>query len=442
MQSSQKSPLDQSPVYQRILDLIRAGEFNTTIAASVSQEYGLNVKEHAIRRFRKRHQINPNNQSTLTIKNDTAQFSEPIVGYHRQSDEAPVLDDPDQMLRARNLDPAQWYIDNVTVNEWDGPSQSGITRYYQARFTAKKKSAGLLPVRSEGWRPLKKPIHYSQTPELVVICGDQQAPFHDLGLHDAFLQWLRVNQPVRGVVLGDLVDFPDVSRHPADPDNVATVSECLQSGYEILRDYVAASPATEWQMLYGNHDIRVLRYIIDKSPLIQGLSRVKSQEHPEPEAVHTLTHLMRLDELGVELVQTNGAYEDAQITLSDKLAVRHGWHVRQGSGASALKTLTQTHYSIVVGHTHRQSIVYHTIHDINRQPTTLVAAEAGCMCRLDGRIDASGRRFPSYAVLPDWQNGFMTARIYADGKFHLTPAIYVNSTLLWENQRYQGNTDE
>lgn len=449
MNQQNLSPLDSDPIYSRIIELIKKGETNTSLARTISKEYNSTVSESAIRRFRKRHNVplTPTTAATpvTVVSGDNATA---ITSVSQHPSGIPIESDTDEMLRERGLDPGEWSVDTILSSEWGDltGSGSGLVNQ-QTKFTAKRLRPELIlnPVRSQGWTPEKSHLverlvsQARKDHELVVICGDQQAPFHDKKLHEAFCLWLAKNKPSRGVILGDLLDFPDVSRHPADPDNTASVQECLQVGFDIVRDYIESSPYTQWEFLLGNHDIRIQRYIIDKAPNVHNIARVVDKKHPEPEFVHALTHLMRLDELGVHVVTTNGGYEDAQVVLSDKLAVRHGWKVNQGSGATALKTLQQTGYSIIIGHVHRQSIVYHTVHDINRQPTTLVAAEAGCMCRLDGNIDDTGRRFPSYSVLPDWQNGFMTARVYKDGKFHLSPAIYVNETLLWEDQRYEGN---
>jgi hypothetical protein len=441
MNQQNQSPLDKDPIYSRILELIQAGEFNTGIARTISKEYDVLIGESAVRRFRKRHnvQIPGVEKSSTTINGDDAQCTtKPRLAL---SDAPIVLDDPDTMLRERGLDPADWVIDQITVNEWEGRTKTGnkITNH-QAKFTAKRKHPDLVlnPVRSEGWKPIRSLLipKQDQGQELVVVCGDQQAPFHDKALHDTFCEWLRYNRPSRGVVLGDLLDFPDVSRHPMDPDNVASVQECLQSGYEVFRDYIMASPDTIWQFLLGNHDIRIQRYIIDKAPFVNNLSRVIDAKNPEPEFIHALTHLMRLDELGVELVTTNGSYEDAQVLLSDKLAVRHGWIAAKGSGSSALKTLDQLGYSIIIGHTHRQSMIYHSKHDINRNVSTLTGVEAGCMCKIDSKIDETGRRFPSYTVAPDWQQGWTTACIWPTGEFRLEHATYVNGHAYWRDQRY------
>jgi hypothetical protein len=272
----------------------------------------------------------------------------------------------------------------------------------------------------------------------VVIVGDQQAPFYDKQLHQCFLEWLGTNKPHEGVSLGDTVDYPDVSRHPLDPENSAAVNECNQSGYDLLRGYVEASLDTEWTKLPGNHDERIRNLVLNKPSMrsLYGVKRAQVEGQPEEPSVLNIEYLLRLDELGIKYVDPHGKYDLAEHTLSDKLAVRHGWKVRQGSGASALETLKHTGYSVLVGHTHRQSMVLKTIYDINDHPKLLTAVETGCMCRLDTEVNEDGRFWPNYAPLPDWQQGFATAEVWPDGKFRIDLATYVNGQLLWRDQRY------
>jgi hypothetical protein len=426
-------------IREHILGLIQLGWTNKSIAKNVESTFDIETTDDSIRRFRKRHQVTApappvHERSYTTLQGDEAEAS-------TSSRERPYLDDPDKMLLDRGLDPEEWFIDTergVQLNEWGNPDG---TMNYQVKFLAKKfhPQQALEPVRSDGWKPpFKVPSwHLKSTtqPRLVVICGDQQAPFHDQDLNTLFCEWLATNEPDQGVILGDFIDLPDLSRHPSDPENHANAQECLQSGYDLARAYVQSSVNTQWEYMPGNHDERIRQYLVAKAPRAYDLARVNTPTDPG-NSVYSLSHLMRLDELDINFVEPYGGYEDCQVELSKNLAVRHGWVVRQGSGASALKTLEQTGYSIIVGHTHRQSIVHHTVHDIDRNATTLLAAEAGCMCRITSHRDGDNRRFPAYSVMPDWQQGFCTASVYPDGKFRVDLATYVNGTLLWRDQRY------
>jgi hypothetical protein len=427
-----QSPLDEDPLFSRVKQLIGEGHTNASIAQQAA------TSEKSIRRFRKRHGINPPSPV------DTRKGS---VRYHDE-DQADVttpatwrkefMDDPDAMLQERGLDPSEWVIDGATVNEWDGPSQGGMVTYHQAKLHIKRRSPiQIVPARSDGWiAPPRSKVSNAKT-QLIVVTGDQQAPFHDEKLHYLFCGWLEENEPDRGVALGDKVDFPDISRHRLDPENTAKVNECIQSGYELWRGYRTASLNTQWSFMPGNHDERIRNILLDK-PVVRPLYGLKRATPPEAEEerVITIQHLLRLDELGIDYIDPEGPYDLAQLKLSDKLAVRHGWLARKGSGETALATLEHLGYSVIVGHAHRQSLVYKTTHDIDGGTTTLTAAEAGCMCRMDQQ-SIGGRKFPDYSVLPDWQQGFATVTTHPNGLFRIEHGTYVNGTLLWRDQIFR-----
>jgi hypothetical protein len=434
-----QSRLDQEPYFSLAKQLIEAGDTNSEVAHRITEDLDLPTTEKSIRRFRKRNHIGapcPEGSRKGSVRyhdGDQADVTTPAgTGL--------VLDDPDTMLRERGLNPKDWVIDGATVNEWDGPSQEGPVTYHQAKLHIKRKRPELqvIPARSDGWTAPPRAKASNNKTKLIVVTGDQQAPFHDEKLHYLFCGWLEENEPDQGVALGDKVDFPDISRHRLDPENTAKVNECVQSGYDLFRGYRTASLDTEWLFMPGNHDERIRNILLDK-PSVQPLYGVKraTPEGEEDEKVLTLPHLLRLDELGITYVDPEGPYDMAQISLSSKLAVRHGWIARQGSGVTALATLEHLGYSVIVGHSHRQSLVYKTTHDIEGGTTTLTAAEAGCMCRIDQQGGKGVRKFPDFSVLPDWQQGFATVTLHPDGLFRIEHATYVNGVLLWRDQRYK-----
>lgn len=443
-QKSNQSRLDEPEIFEFIVKLIRDGETNSAISRALWIDHRIDTSETAIRRFRKRHNINPDGiqQAYTKINGDEA---EAVTAPSTQ-----ILDDPDTMLRERGLDPEDWIITHLTANEYQGPNSSDAVKaggsakitYYQTKFTVARKQPfePIMPPRTDGWLAPSKPRVDYDVERLVVIVGDQQAPFLDWDLHSCFLQWLEYNEPDQGVSLGDSYDFPDIRPgHRVYPDQNAEVTECLQVGYDMFRGYITSSPATHWTKLIGNHDERLTGILLD-SPKVKHMAEIRrpvDQHGDGGERLHSVAFAGRLDELGIEVVETGGAYEHGQVNLSKYLAVRHGWIARKGSGVSALGTLETLRYSIIVGHTHRQSIVYHTSANIDGKINTLTAAEAGCMCRVEQIPNDDERTWPGYTVTPDWQQGFMTATIWPDGKFHLDPAVFVDGTLLWRDQRYE-----
>lgn len=444
--SQSQSPLDNEPVLSFVTNLITSGSTNASIVREVFAEYGLETSEDSIRRFRKRHQAQvPGQSSAYTKVSDNTGEAQTEASTTR-----PILDDPDTMLRDRGLDPEEWVITHMTPNMYEGPAsaehteKTGQTKitYYQTKFSVQRKRPPELQIfapRTDGWTRPAPVAPSSDERRFIVVVGDQQAPFHDKVLHNLFLAWLEENRPDEGISLGDSVDFPDISRHQLDPENTATVNECLQSGYDLFRGYVEASPGTYWRKLIGNHDERIRNILLDK-PSVRPLYDIKRPDTPDEtgEKLLNLSHAMRLDELGIEVIDPRGKYDLAQINLSDKLAVRHGWLARKGSGATALATLEHLGYSVIVGHTHRQSVVHNTKHEIDGRLRTLTGVEAGCMCRVDQTPDPiDGRIWPNYTPTPDWQQGFATVEIWPNGSFNIDTAKFVNGALMWRDQRYE-----
>lgn len=334
---------------------------------------------------------------------------------------------PEDLMRQRGLDPEEWENASLSMSEWDGPSgdrKSSLKIHVKRKYPLEL----LVPARTDGPK-FKRTVKKAKKvqPRRVVFVGDQQAPYHDEDLHEAFLDFLQDWQPDEGILIGDTVDFPDISRHPAKPEIHVSPQECVQSGYDILRQYREAEETTLWEKLAGNHDERLRRYQIDKAPRIYDLHRaVPPGEEPEI-PVLDVGHILRLDELGIEYVRPVGDYEHEQIKVSQYLAACHGWIARRGSGASALGTIEHLGYSVVHGHTHRQGIIHKTRHDIDGRTTVLAGCETGCMCRIDGL---------GYTKAPDWQNGFATAEVYPDGTFHLDLATFVDNTLYFRGKQY------
>jgi hypothetical protein len=263
--------------------------------------------------------------------------------------------------------------------------------------------------------------------ETVVFLGDHHAPHHDKNLHLAVCEWLREFKPDRGIILGDLLDFDQLSRHRRTPEWTNDVQTTLDAAYGILRAYIEASPNTRWQMLDGNHEDRLRNSVLDHLSSMFGVSQAKEDPAEKLRPVLSTPFLLRLDELGIEWESPEGGYEHAQINITSELAARHGWIATKGSGVSALKTIDHLRYSVIVGHTHRQAIVHHTAHSIDGKPKTLLGCEAGTLATIERGL--------GYATSPDWQRGFATADVYSGkpGLFKVDLATYVDGTLLWRD---------
>jgi predicted phosphodiesterase len=341
------------------------------------------------------------------------------------SEEVPVtvehLKDLDELIRARGLEPDEWRVDRVKVNEWtaaDGSLAHQLVAYLKPKLTVD------MLVPAVDVRPIAAPRKPDPAkPRLIVFVGDEQEPYSDPVLKQLFLRWLAFNKPDEGVHLGDLMDFPTISRHRDNPAYNATPQECVNAGYATLRSYREASVGTAWSYLRGNHDDRLRAEQLARAERIYGL-RPADVDDTEFDQALSLRNLLHLDALQVTYVGDDGQYEQSEIEVAPDLVARHGWIT--GSN-SAEKTLRKIGCDVVVGHTHRQRIHWAT--EVRRGKTlTTQAVESGCMCLVDGGL--------GYTVNPDWQNGFATAVVWPDGSHQIEHATFIDGSLRWRDQRY------
>ena len=403
--------------------------YTTNQVVTELNKLGVQTSQRSVQRAVKRWGLssNPNIEQPYTqVKGDKA-FILSNVYYDRQNVE--------DIIRDSGLDPNEWEIEKpefrVTEDKDGGrrtQAKLALRRIepYDVIIPARVPSDYKKPEIKKSKKLLKKK---EEGPKLVVFVGDQQAPFQDADLHVKFCQWLADFQPDEGVLIGDTIDLPSISRHPDTPELDASVQECIDVGYQLLRDYVESSESTSWKKLEGNHDYRLRRAVIDNLRDFYGIRRAKGKRELPELPLLDVENLLRLDELGIEFIRPNGSWETAQIDVSPKLAARHGWIAKKGSGASALASLEHLGYSIIVGHTHRQGLVYKTKHDINGKPSTITGVETGCMCRIEDGL--------GYAVAPDWLNGFATAWVWPDGKFKIDLATYIDGVLYYGDKRYE-----
>lgn len=328
--------------------------------------------------------------------------------------------DADSLMARHGFSPDDWWVRDAVVNEWT----MGDTTNQQVKLMLRRKVPLELLTPASDVRPIRAPQKPDRSkPQLVVFVGDEQEPYSDPDLKAAFLRWLMFNKPDQGVHLGDLLDFPTISRHRDNPAYAATPQECLNAGYATLRAYREASPTTAWKLLRGNHDDRLRGEQLARAERIYGL-RPADIDTEKFEQALSLRNLLHLDALGIEYHGDDGQYEHTEIEVAPNLVARHGWITGQNS---AEKTLRKVGCDVVVGHTHRQQITWLTE---TRRGETLVtqAVEAGCMCRIDGGL--------GYTVSPQWQNGFATAVVWPDGSHVIELATFVDGVLRWRDQRY------
>lgn len=340
------------------------------------------------------------------------------------------LGDLETLIRERGLDPAEWVVVTATLNEWDGPIAGGGTqRLRQWKVVLRRAPRLILAAPAVDVAPLparQRRRRAEGRPELIVVEGDHQAPYHHPQLDEAANRLLEDLQPAKHVLLGDLTDLPTISRHADHPAAAATVQECIQAAYGILRRRAEAAPNARRFMLKGNHEWRLEGELLARAERLYGIKPADTGEQAEHAAL-SLRRLLHLDALAINLVEDPRGWEHAEVELvpgTSGLVVRHGWL----TGAnSASRSLLKRGRSIIFGHGHRRQHVYawDASAGLERQ-----AVMAGTMSL------ARDRRFPHFAVADDWLQGLAIVTRWPDGEFEIEHARWTGQHLAWRDRRY------
>ena len=328
------------------------------------------------------------------------------------------LCDLEGLIQGKGLDPDEWYVTALKV--WETYHGEPRTTVFLRRRVA---MSILSPARHVP--ALVRPVPVLRpkgAPDLIVVEGDHQAPYHDPGLDACTTEFVREMQPDEHVFLGDTADFPTISRHPDHPAAMATVQECIDAAYGILRRRADAAPNAKRFKLKGNHDWRVEGELLARAERLHDV-------HPAQEEVAALSlrRLLQLDALGVKLVEDKRGWQHAEVELvpgGNGLVVRHGFVTGHNTAG---RTLSKLGRSCIVGHDHGKEHVFRLVYPKRRLHQ---AAVAGTMSRND-------RVFPHFTTNPDWHQGFVTVERWPDGTFVIEHAIYHSGYLFWRDRRWK-----
>lgn len=333
------------------------------------------------------------------------------------NDPTPAPWKAEDVIRAHGDDPDECVILRQRGNRWGDPGEP----MHQLRVDWVRKAELIQPADPKDWSAPPKPKKRKREKYLdAVVISDHHAPHHERTFHRLFLEYLADVQPGLIEVNGDLLDFSTISRHREREGEVGSVNECLQAGFEILRDYREVCPDAVIRFKRGNHSERLRHLIIDNA---RGLHNVTPAGEDVPAL--SLQRLLRLDELHVEYIDVE--WDQAKTLLSPKLAARHGFSTAKNAGEQILDRLAG---STIQGHDHRAGITLRTEHtnDPDDPINVRMAIQGGCACVIPGGLNyVNGGE-------PNWQNAFGAFRIWKDnGDFHGSLGIYVKGRLLAPN---------
>ena len=210
----------------------------------------------------------------------------------------------------------------------------------------------------------------------VAFVPDIHYPYHDPAAVAAAERVLRHYKPDLIVLLGDVVDFYELSDFDKNPNREKRLQDELNQAddffFRLRRDHPTAAI---WYK-EGNHEKRLQRYLWKYA---KGLSSLTCLE---------TSNLLRLPKHDIRFFTTKEKLRFGGAIIT------HGDRVRQKSGYTAHSMLWDRKMSGISGHTHRFADV-----SISADGGTWRWIEAGCLCRLD----------PEYVddKIPDWQQGMV-----------------------------------
>ena len=339
-----------------------------------------------------------------------------------------------KMLKERGFDPDVWEIQTLTVNQWEAPDVDGGKRLMeQTKATLKQKPqflgeliSAIGNLEKDGFSPQPTFKAKKSKQDLLVVLGDHQLPFRNQKLTELSHSFLSSLKPDGLIYMGDLIDFPNLSKFEANPDFTSTVQQGIDLGYQTLRDLKESAglkKGSELIFIEGNHEVRLRRALINKLPQLFGIKNADATE--EDKSVLHLANLMKFNELGwIYWDEPSDVYPHPEYEIVKGLFARHGNFVRAKAGMSALANLDRVDGSIIQGHTHRLAITHHT-RWTGQTMNQYSAIETGTMADLEGL---------GYSKQPDWQGGFITLVVdRKNNTFHPELVIYNNNEIKWRN---------
>jgi hypothetical protein len=228
-----------------------------------------------------------------------------------------------------------------------------------------------------------------------VIVSDLQVPFERRPAVTALARFIEAWQPDEVLCVGDLCDFPSLSRWHRGLRGEYDVS--LHDQRERAIDLLQLLDVKH--LMRSNHDDRLELYLRQKAPALEFLPELK------------LEAFLRLDEIGVKFHRK--PYEFSP-----------GWWLMHGDegglssdpGKTAVGLARRIGANVVCGHTHRIGIQNHTEAVGGEITRTLTGFEVGCLMDL-AKADYLG------AGSANWQLGAGVLYVHQNGASQCVPLM-------------------
>ena len=207
------------------------------------------------------------------------------------------------------------------------------------------------------------------------------------------------------VILGDFIDFYQVSSHDKHPKRMVGLNYEIETTLSLLTDLDGLKP-TRKVYIAGNHEDRLTRYLMTKAPELYD--------------VVDLMKILELDKRNWDYVAYKDHYQLGKLYIT---------HDTGTAGVRAhLDAQKSFQDNVVIGHTHRLS--YTVVGNAKGKPH--VAAMFGWL----GHVHAVDYMHKIKAYT-DWATGFGIGYMERNGNVHVRPVPIVDNKLVLEGKLFE-----
>jgi len=251
--------------------------------------------------------------------------------------------------------------------------------------------------------------------EKYMVISDIHVPDYDIKIFNLVLKFIQHYQPDYLDILGDLINFTKISKFDQDVYYKTDLADEIKETQGVLKQLVdtakQANKDVQITFFEGNHEARLQKYLAKNAAQLADLTL-------DDEYIISVPHLLKLKTLGVKWTSQE------RIVVRHNTVFTHGVNTRIKSGFAAHANIDKFGYSGFSGHSHKLCLVTRT-----QSGNTKFWIETGCLCNLTPT--------PTYAIHPDWTQGFATAEYHFEThQFYPQIIPIVNHSFTYEGKLF------
>lgn len=360
----------------------------------------------------------------------------------------------DDLLEICNVDKNIWKVEKYVVNKWEVASKDKNnnvinTPLYQIKaflerivpietnipalncivFKASEKNNNCCKNDKKQKNTFEKALIIPDSHNGYSRKNSQLIEFHDKKAWSIALQIAKDSQPDRIVLLGDMLDFAELSdKFIKSPDFYWTIQPAVVELSWYLSELRTSVPNAKIDYLEGNHERRLTKSIINNLIAVYDLKKANNPKLP----VMSVQNLLCLDEYNI---QYHSNYPNDEIWLNNHLSCNHGSIARNESGDTAKAILRNARCSEIIGHIHRQEMICTTKFS-RKGPSQYKVFCPGTIARIDGVV-------PANKASNNWQQGLAMVHYETnhDELFEINPITINEGRCIYNDKLYVGNNN-